>query len=139
MPILKLVFKKTEAMFETLIASGLCYYLNAQGQTIELHTRCAEPTTPFRQTSYTAAELAYLEAYRQRHPNSLFTDVEVLFSGRVSCGDEATIVSEASSGAAANHRDDAELVVMLLQHWEASHTAALSHLCPDLLNLHVLD
>ena len=138
MLILKSVLKKTEAMFETLIVSGLCYYLNAPDQTIELNTRCAEPTAPFRQTLYTATELAYLEAYRQRHPDSLFTDAEVLFSGRVSCGDGTTIFSEPPSGTVASHRDDTEVVAILLQHWEVSHTAALSHLCPELRNLQVL-
>lgn len=137
MPILSSAPKRTEAMFETLIASGLCYYLNAQGQMIELNHLCAEPSAPIRQTSYTAAEIAYLETYRQQHPDSFFTDAEVLFSGRVSCGDGATIVSEASSGTGVSYHHEDELATMLMEHWEASHTAALTYLCPELRNLQV--
>ncbi|WP_204141821.1 hypothetical protein [Halomicronema sp. CCY15110] len=119
-------------MFETLIASGLCFLVNAPGHTIEVSDRCVSSATAMEQTPYTARESAFLAEYRQRHPDSIFTDAEALLSGWVSCGEGAVTASAEASDEFITDADAAELVTMLMQHWEASHRAALSQLCPDL-------
>ncbi len=126
-------------MFETLIASGLCFYVNAQGQTIELTDLCVDSVAAATQTQYTTRESAFLAQYRQLHPDSLFTDAEVLFSGQVSCGEAATIDSVAALDSTITYEDETKFVEMLIQHWEASHTAARSQLCPGRRNFSALD
>jgi hypothetical protein len=119
-------------MFETLIASGLCFLVNAPGHTIEVSDRCLGAITAGEQTPYTARESAFLAEYRHLHPESLFTDAEALFSGRVSCGEGAETSPAEAAGEFITDTDATELVEMLMQHWEASHRAALSQLCPHL-------
>jgi hypothetical protein len=122
-------------MFEALIASSLCFYVNAQGQTIELSDRCLGSTASILYSQYTTREAAFLAEYRQLHPESTFTDAEALLSGRVSCGEGGAILSANASGETIPYEDEAEFVDMLMQHWEASHKAAISQLCPHLRNL----
>ncbi|RZM79787.1 hypothetical protein [Leptolyngbya iicbica] len=119
-------------MFETLIVSSLCFYINPPGQTIGLSDRCIGATATLQSPQYSLRESAFLTEYRRLYPNSIFTDAEALLSGQVSCGEGADSLSTQAASEFIMDTDATELVAMLMQHWEASHRAALSQLCPHL-------